>query len=320
MLLNGIYTATSGGDYWKSGLEVTPNTTDTSSIYVDVSNGTINVGGEDVSLPSQKVELDPATNNPRIDVIEATANGVGVVKGNEAPKRPTDAEDGQEGTFPNIWQPAPDDGTLVGGVLRAIVYVRPSVSDSTGITAQDIRNYDVQGISGDFVAQTNLQPSIEALDVDLADPLDTTVENSQNLGGTFHNQFRRNYLTIQVPGKSETIPGTDNADDPQRSFLTVPPDHRFVVWRSSINSNQAVVENDISAEIVRDTGSGQVSVYSTGQSVDYDTNGTGNIAVADPQNDSYRLVFRFQNSNAADSSNRYTATFRCSLNNAEIDP
>ena len=314
-LINNIaYTTGIGGDYWKSGLEVTPNTTDTSGIYVDVDAGVARINDSDVSYNAQKVQLSAASNDPYIAVIYADANGIGAIEGGEAPKRPTQADpynDDVEGNFPGIWSPAPDDGSAVPGVGRAIVYVTPSVSDSTDLTSGDIRNYNASG-AGDFVAEDDLEPSIEALDVDLTDPLETAVDNTLRLGDTHHNQWRSDTLSIDVPGEPEVIPGTDNAEPPQRKFLTVPPDHRFTLWRTSLNSNTGALENDISIQVVRDTASGQVEVFSTGATYEYDPN-TGALASVAPQDTAARYEFRFQNANAADSARRYTALFRCQI-------
>jgi hypothetical protein len=303
---NIAYTTGIGGDYWKSGLKVTPNTTDTSGIYVDVDAGVARINDSDVSYNAQKVgPLSAASNDPYIAVIYADVNEIDAYEGGEAARQPAGA------SFPNLWEPAPDDGGNIPGIARATVIVDPSVSDSTDLTAGDIRNYNASG-AGDFVAEDDLEPSIEALDVDLTDPLETAVDNTLRLGGTHHNQWRSDTLSIDVPGQPEVIPGTDNSEPPQRKFLTVPPDHRFTLWRTSLNSNTGALENDITIQVVRDTASGQVEVFSTGATYEYGGN-AGALASVAAQDTAARYEFRFQNANAADSARRYTALFRCQI-------
>lgn len=326
------YTATSGGPFWQSGVAVTPNTTNTQQITVDVEPGTINVeitnnAGEtvrkNVSIGEQSVTLsavpdDPDTEVGRIDVIYVTENGAAAVEGEVAPKRPTQASpfnDDIEGDFPGIWSPAPNDGSLVPGVARAIVHVTPQVSDSTDLTDADIVNFDAQGSATSAIGRDELRPAIEALDTD-PNYLDVDVTNAGHVGNTTANQLRRNYFTVELPGEFTTIPAASGGSPGEISTgVVVPPDHRFTLWRFSMAERQGpTVENDLTVQIVREAASGaSVAVYeSTGQAFDY-AESTGSIASTAAANDARVFTFRVLNSNQADSTGEYNATFVCGL-------
>lgn len=317
---NLIYNALDGPT-WESGLQVTPNTTDTSGIFVDIGDGAINVDGEPISHPSQKIELSAAENYPYIAVIDVTTAGVGKVEGNEAPKRPNSTQDDTEGTFPNIWSPVPDDGGLVNGVGRALVYVRPSVSDSTDITDADIRNYNVSGLNA--VSVDDLRGVIEALDTS-SESIDTSVRNSDRLGGEPGGRIQRNYFTVNVPAIQQQIPGTQATDPFLEKRVVLPPGHRFRIWRTSLISDMDTNPGNISIQAVRYTDSGIVEMYSSGASADYDTDGFSplfNSAAGFGTNQTQQtLGFRVRNdSDTQQSGAKFSATFLCDMMDSARD-
>lgn len=324
---NVAFTAASGGPMWKSGLKVVPNTTNTSAIVVNVEPGTVEINGSEVSIPNQTVELspvpsnnDPAITNARIDVIHATTNGIGVTEGVDAPKRPTKASpynDDVEGTFPSIWSPAPNDGGQVPGVGRAIVYVDENTADSTDISQTEIVNYDADG-TAQGITQETLRESIESINLTSpSDAIQTTVKNSRHLGGMYHNQWRRNFFTINVPGSRKKVP-TSGFDE---KYLTLPPNHTFRVWRTSLSADGGGIESDISLEIVENRPNGSsIQLYETSKPADYQQNNTSAIAVLFGDNVTRQMTFRIINSGSSKSNDLYTAAARVSMRDTTINP
>lgn len=320
---NVAYTATSGGPFIQSGLTVTPNTTNTNAITVDVEAGVINVEStndqgetvrENVSLGAQSVTLsavpgDPDTAVGRVDVIYATENGVDAVEGEVAPKRPTQAgpfNDDIEGDFPGVWSPAPNDGSLVPGVGRAIVYTTPQVSDSTDITGADIVNFDAQGTAANAIGRDELRPAIEDIDTD-PDALQTTVQNSEGLGGQPHQHWARDFFSVSLPQNSQKI----GANTTLQKNITLPPDHELALWRTSLQSDSGVIENDVSLSVVRsDPDTANIAVFSS--SAEYEQKPGSALARTVGQSVTTQLFFRLNN--PGDMTNeKYTAMFRAEM-------
>lgn len=286
-LLNNIaYTTGVSGDHWLSGLQVTPNTTDTSGIYVDVANGVVNVNDTEVNIASQKVKLSAASNDPYIAVIYADSNGMGAIEGAEAARDPSGA------SFPNLWSPAPDDGGNVPGVARATVIVDPSVADSTDLTSGDIRNYNAQGVEA--VTTDSLPTAIGNIpDSDL--PLQTETKETQQFDGSYPNEYRRDSFSVTVPSPMDQVP----ANGFHRSAIALPPGHQLRLRRVTITDTTGSIDAGITAEVSWSVGGGPITVYNSSNQFNENADGTPLATVNGPSN-GFKAV-RFVLDNSADS-------------------
>lgn len=303
-LLNNIaYTTGVSGDHWLSGLQVTPNTTDTSGIYVDVANGVVNVNDTEVNIASQKVQLSAASNDPYIAVIYADSNGMGAIEGAEAARDPSGA------SFPNLWSPAPDDGGNVPGVARATVIVDPSVADSTDLTSGDIRNYNAQGVEA--VTTDSLPTDIGNIpDGDL--PLQTEAQSAATFGGEAPNTWRTDYQSITLPSASGSLYSNGNGPPFYQVLIPAPASHRLAIHRVTLIARGNSVPPGVTARVSRqnpDTG----DLYTTSQRFNENSDGSPlatSAGTANPQ--LFQFIVEIADSTDT-STDPLNATFRYEL-------
>lgn len=125
-LINQLFSISTGGGYWESGGQISTGGSST-AIEMSIGSVTVNIGGEVITHGSQPVTLSATSGEYRSDVIYADSAGIDKVEGVEMPKIPTDND------FPNVWQPAPDNGSLVPGVPLWVVHVTPNDAASVDI-------------------------------------------------------------------------------------------------------------------------------------------------------------------------------------------
>jgi hypothetical protein len=311
---NQIYEIAAGGDFWQSGGDVTPGSSST-DIEMSVSAVTVNIGGESVSHGSQPVTLSSPSSNPRCDAIFADSAGVDKVEGVELEKLPTDNQ------FPSIYQPAPDNGSLVGGPPLAAVFVEPEDSVSSDIESWQIQD---RRMNGDLVTPADHVAAIEGYDTGANGPVETTTRNAARLDDQPAGRIRRNYFSMSVPGEHKPVPGTQaSGDNYFEKRVTLPPDHRFRLWRVSLASDGADPPSTLRARVVRLSTEGYL--YNRPDESAYDTDGLGpvfNSAATFGRTDTQeQLAFRVTNTaDVSESADGFVATFWCEIEDAARDP
>lgn len=305
------YTSTSSGTFLRSGCQVTPNTTQTGTIVVDVESGSIALASADnpIGINSQSVELspvpsnsDPDLTNARVDVINLTKNGASKVEGNVAVKRPTTADpynDAVEGQWPSLIAPRPDDGGLVDGVARAVVFLDESVSDSTDITAAMIRNYDAFGQAA--ITEATLQTAVENLN----DPVAIEAQSAATFGGSYPNEYRRDPFSVAVPSPAEKIPGGEK----RRAFIALPPDHPFRLRRVSIMDVGQTVAPDVHATVTVRKGFGAVTVYDSTNEFEENNDGSPIATSNGPTSGFASVELAVENQGSQQTDNALNAVF-----------
>lgn len=148
---NSIIQAYTHNTYHISGGQVTPGT-DANQITVAVEAGEAQVNDTNVSWTSEELVLEDGgvgpsgqtTNDPRVDVIFVKANGaLGVATGKPTPYAPDTDQQGDPLTPSQFehWEPAPDDGTNVGGATLALVLVEGGDTSAGDIASGDIKQW-----------------------------------------------------------------------------------------------------------------------------------------------------------------------------------
>lgn len=228
--MNQIYTIAAGGDFWESGgqLSTAGSSTD---IQLSVSSATVNIGGEPVSHGSQPVTLSATGGEYRSDVIYADSAGISKVEGVEMPKLPSGNQ------FPNVWQPAPNNGSLVPGVPLWVVHVTPEDAASADIASWQMQNrrMNAEEINTDAVVAL-----LEDYGVAANGPIQTTVQNSAEFGGRGHYEelySRTGHVhTTQVSSGGETR-SSDN--------ILVPSGRAARLWSVSVNTADGTESSDV---------------------------------------------------------------------------
>lgn len=331
------YTATSGGPFWQSGLKVTPNTTNTQDITVDVEPGTINIGTQNqagetvrknVSIQGQSVKLSPVADNPdhengRVDVIYATPNGVDAIEGVEAVQRPTKAapfNDDVEGEWPSLWSPAPDDGGLVPGVGRAVVFLTPDVSDSTDISDHNIINFDAQGVAQDFIPRDGLRTAIENITYSEL-PIETSVTHARQLDigaeegvGISASDLAQQFGTVTVPSDAQALYGTNNPDGPSKYtvHMQFPDQYYLQLYRFSASAASTPMPNSATASVVWRRGFGPETLYEN-TTMSFEENADGSHIAAQAANEDSQLTFQIETNLDSGATSPVSATFRYRL-------
>lgn len=316
LLINQLYTIASGGDFWESGGALSTAGSST-SIQLSVSPVTVNIGGETVTHGSQPVTHSATSGEFRSDVIYADSSGVDVQEGVEMVKLP------EGNSFPSIWQPTPDNGSLVPGVPLWVVHITPEDAASADIESWQMQNRRMN-------AQT-LQPAAVAslladYDVGANGAVQTTVEDTEHVGNELSGRIKRNYFTVNVPSPGDTIPGTQADENYLEKRVTLPVNHRFRIWRTSLTSlDRLSLPNNIRLRVVRYTDSGVFESYVSAEPADYDADGfapihnSADTSGAAPNQQA--LGFRVENtSDTAESGDRFGGTFQCSMMDADRDP
>lgn len=309
---NIAFTSATSGTFLRSGCRVVPNTTNTTAITANVESGSIALDSAagPIGIASQSVELspvpsnsDPDLTNARVDVIDLTQNGASVVEGNVNVKRPTQAapyNDEIEGQWPSIVAPRPDDGGLVDGVGRAVVYLDETIGDSTDITAADIRNYDAFG--QDAIVPDTLNAEVEGL----PDPVDIEAQSATTFGAQHPNEYRRDTFCVTVPGERRPIaPGETAAVN-----MALPPGHRLRLRRVTAIDASGNLDSAARAAVTWSAGSGANDVFSTASQFAENDDGSPLGVVAAPGTGFKSVSFELTNTRSSGANvNSTTAMF-----------
>lgn len=247
LLINQLYSVASGGDFWESGgqLSTAGSSTD---IQLSVSSVTVNIGGQTITHGSQPVTLSATSGEYRTDVIYADESGVSALEGVEMAKLP------QDNQFPSIWQPAPDNGSLVPGVPLHVVHVTPGDAASADIESWQTQN---RRMNATTLSSARLASLLENYDVDAGGAVETTVTNSEQLAGRSAADWQQ--------GLSASIL-TDTAISPD-SFGTphafrVPTGYTLYIHRWGVMTGGGTT-GSVRIKLEEDEGSGWIDRDST---------------------------------------------------------
>lgn len=220
LLQNQLYTIAAGGNFWESGGSLSSGGS-SSSIKLSVSSVTVNIGGDSVTHGSQPVTLSATNSDYRSDVIYADSSGIGKVEGVEMAKLPSDNQ------FPSIWQPAPDNGSLVPGVPLWVVHIQPSDAASADIASWQMQNrrMNAETINTDAVISL-----LEDYDTAANGPVQTTVQNSAALGGQSAEDWQQ---TSSALTHAAEVPAGNRSVGPE---MWVPAGYTLTVERCGVVS------------------------------------------------------------------------------------
>lgn len=218
---NSIIQAYTRQAFHVSGGQLNPGTSST-EITVAVEAGEGRINETDVTWASEEVVLADAgvgpsgsdENQPRVDVVFATQSGaLSVATGEPSPYAPdTDANGNPLTPAPfEHWEPSPDDGTNVGGLVLGLVLVKPNWTSAQDMTAADIKQWKLSG--------TGQLPSVLESDLDAND---FNVNNLNALG--FAPDGQQNIDFFSTAGEFEV-----------RDMSPSPPETPFSVEANDIH-------------------------------------------------------------------------------------
>lgn len=217
LLINSIYNVATGGDFWESGGQISEAGSST-GIQLSVSAATVNIGGETITHGSQPVTLSATSGEYRSDIVYADSTGIGVVEGVEMAKLP------QYNRFPSIWQPAPDNGSLVPGVPLWVVHVTPEDAASGDIASWQFQDHRLNASSLSPAEVATLLGNYDTSN----GAVDTTVTNAQKLSGMGGDTRAASYGPTMF---FETVPKQSPGSN--HSFY-VPASHEVHIFKWSV--------------------------------------------------------------------------------------
>lgn len=156
---NSVIQAYTQEAYHKSGGQVNPGTSST-NITVAIEAGEGHINGQNVSWAAEEIQLANAgvgpngtdENQPRVDVIYATqAGALSAATGEPAAYAPDTDVNGNPLTPAPFehWEPSPDSGSRVGGLVLALVLVKPNWTSAQDMTTSEIKQWRLGAASGE---------------------------------------------------------------------------------------------------------------------------------------------------------------------------
>jgi hypothetical protein len=205
---NAMVQAQTRSAYHESGGQVTPGT-DSAQITVAVDGGEATINDTNVSWAPEEVVLEdggvgPGGSDqgaPRVDVVYVKQNGALAAATGEPHAYLPDTDAAGDPITPaefEHWEPSPDDGRNVGGVMLGLVLVEADDAVAADITTSEIKNWKVGGAESGVYIRGDGQDN-GPIDITVTgDPV--TIQDSDSGAVPFDYQPSENKVTIGSSG------------------------------------------------------------------------------------------------------------------------